>query len=124
DDIPDVQDEIRERIVKDYDQFGLSWLKKKLESVDPAFYKSGEIQNPQRMMRALEVIETTGQSILNYRKGEKVKRNFNIIKIGLELPKEELHRNINSRVDKMLERGLAEEVKNLLPQKHLNALQT
>src|ERR1043166_9233390 len=124
DDIPDVPDEIRERIVKDYNQFGLSWLKKKLEIMDPAFYQSGEIENPQRMLRALEVIETTGQSILIYRKGEKVKRDFNIIKIGLELPKDELHRNINSRVDQMLDRGLVEEVKNLLLQKHLNALQT
>ena len=73
---------------------------------DPAFYKTGEIQNPQRLMRALEVAEATGQSILEFRKGIAVQRDFNIVKIGLELPKEELHRNINTRVDRMIEAGL------------------
>ena len=58
------------------------------------------------------------------RKSKKVKRDFKTIKIGLELPKEELHRNINTRVDKMIEAGLLDEVKDLLPQKDLNALQT
>ena len=76
------------------------------------------------MMRALEVVETTGRSILDFHKGKKTKRDFKILKIGLELPKEELHRNIESRVEKMIEVGLVEEVRKLLPDKHLNALQT
>jgi tRNA dimethylallyltransferase len=84
----------------------------------------GEIQNPQRLMRALEVAEATGQSILEFRRGKKAKRDFNVVKIGLELPKEELHRNINARVEKMIAAGLVEEVKKLVPYKHLNALQT
>ena len=91
---------------------------------DLAFYQSGEIQNPQRMMRALEVTEATGRSILEFRKGRKENRQFNIIKIGLELRKEELHRNINARVDKMIDEGLVTEARNLLPYRHLNALQT
>ena len=76
------------------------------------------------MMRALEVMESTGKSILDFRKNKKAKRDFNIIKIGLELPKEELHQNINSRVDKMIEQGLVEEVRSLVAYRHLNALQT
>ena len=75
-------------------------------------------------MRALEVVEATGRSILEFQKGQKKKRDFSIVKIGLELSKEELHRNINARVDKMMEAGLVEEVKSLLPYKNLNALQT
>ena len=90
----------------------------------PPFYKTGDIQNPQRLMRALEVAEATGQSILKFRKGKKEERDFNIMKIGLELSKEELHSNINTRVDRMIDTGLLEEVKSLLPYKHLNALQT
>jgi len=124
DEIPAVDPIIREKISSSYKEKGLSWLQQQVRQKDPAFYKEGEIQNPQRMMRALEVVELTGQSILSFRKNDKIKRDFNIIKIGLELPKEELYRNINTRVDKMMEAGLAEEVQQLLPFKELNALQT
>ena len=124
DDIPDVDPSIREKIIKDYKEKGLEWLQEQVKQMDPNFFEEGEIQNPQRMMRALEVIESTGQSILTYQKKEKQKRNFNIIKIGLELPKEELHKNINARVDKMVNEGLLSEVQNLLAHKKLKALQT
>lgn len=124
DEIPDVPDEIRQKIIAKYNEKGLEWLQKKVKKEDPKFYKTAEIQNPQRLMRALEVIKATGKSILKFRKGNKVKRDFRIIKIGLELPKEELHRNINARVDKMIDAGLVNEVKNLLPYRELNALRT
>ena len=122
--IPEIPAETREKIIRNYESKGIEWLQKEIKEKEPAFYTSGEIQNPQRMMRALEVIEATGQSILSFRKGEKTKRDFNIVKIGLELPREELVRNINTRVDKMMEAGLLEEVKALVPNKDLNALQT
>lgn len=122
--IPAVDAEIRERIIKGYNEKGLEWLQQQLQTKDPSFYAIGEIQNPQRMMRALEVFESTGQSILSFRKGEKVTRNFNVIKIGLELPKEELHRNIHNRVDAMMQAGQLEEAKELVEYKTLNALQT
>ena len=124
DEIPATDPAIRKKITNGYKEHGLAWLQKEIQQRDPEFYKIGEIQNPQRMMRALEVVESTGESILFFRKSKKVKRSFNIIKIGLELPKEELHRNINARVDKMMEIGLLDEVKKLLPYKNLNALQT
>ncbi|MES1225750.1 MAG: tRNA (adenosine(37)-N6)-dimethylallyltransferase MiaA, partial [Bacteroidota bacterium] len=98
DEIPEVKADIRDKIIQQYETQGTEWLQKEIEKKDPAFYKAGEIQNPQRMMRALEVIESTGQSILHFRKGKKEKREFTIIKTALELPKEELHRNINTRV--------------------------
>lgn len=124
DDIPAVNPAIRENIIKSYEEKGLEWLQQELQQKDPAFYKVGEIQNPQRMMRALEVIESTGQSVLHFRKGEKVKRDFDIIKIGLELPREQLNNNINTRVEKMIGEGLVPEVKVLLQYQRLNALQT
>jgi tRNA dimethylallyltransferase len=122
--IPDVPAEIRKNIISNYESRGMEWLQNEVNEKDPAFYAAGEIQNPQRMMRALEVMEATGRSILSFRNGEKAKREFNIIKIGLKLPKEELIRNINTRVEKMMEEGLLHEVKQLQPGKNLNALQT
>jgi len=124
DEMPDVPPEIRSSIMMNYEKNGLKWLQHETQKKDPDFYKTAEIQNPQRLMRALEVAETTGQSILKFRKGKKQKRDFNIVKIGLELSKEELHRNIHTRVDKMIEAGLVEEVKKLSSYKNLNALQT
>ena len=122
--IPNVPGEIRQTIISKYAEEGLEWLQKEIQQKDAAFYKSGEIKNPHRLMRALEVVETTGKSILEFREGRKDGRSFNIIKIGLELPKEELHRNISMRVDKMIEDGLIEEAKQLVAYKSLNALQT
>lgn len=124
DEIPEVPEHIHHEVKEQYRQHGLEWLQREVAGVDPGFYEVGEIQNPQRLMRALEVARATGRSILQFRKGEKAKRDFRIIKYALELPKEELHRNIHTRVDQMMERGLPDEVRSLLPHQHLNALQT
>jgi tRNA dimethylallyltransferase len=124
DEMPEVPEVIRQNIISNYEEKGIEWLQQQLKEKDETFYEKGEIKNPQRMMRALEIKEATGKSILELRKGEKAERNFNIVKIGIELPKEELHRNIHTRVDKMMEGGLLEEVKSLLSYKDLNALQT
>lgn len=124
DEIPGIKPELRRAIIENYEKQGLAWLQEEIKKKDPAFYTSGEIQNPQRMMRALEVMESTGQSILSFRKEEKTKRDFSIIKIGIGLPREELNRNIDARVDAMMTKGLVEEAKTLLPHRHLNALQT
>lgn len=124
DEIPEPGPDIRSRIVNAYKEKGLQWLQDEVKKKDPEFFAVGEIQNPQRLMRALEVMESTGRSILDFRKNNKAQRDFNILKIGLELPKEQLLQNINSRVDKMIEQGLIEEVKQLRPYRNLNALQT
>lgn len=124
DEIPGIKEEIRGKIIQQYNKEGILWLQEELKKKDPAFYAVGEIQNPQRMMRALEVVESTGESILSFQKGEKAHRDFMIIQIGMELPREELNRRINRRVDAMMEAGLEKEVKQLLPFKKLNALQT
>lgn len=122
--IPDVPEVIRQQIKSEYAQYGLSWLQQQIQQYDPLYYQKGEIQNPQRLMRALEVYKATGKSILQFHKNEKAKRDFNIIKIALELPKEQLHHNINHRVDHMMEAGLLNEVQSLIPYQYINALQT
>ncbi|HEX6426747.1 MAG TPA: tRNA (adenosine(37)-N6)-dimethylallyltransferase MiaA [Niastella sp.] len=124
DDMPPVSMDIRQAITEQYEQHGLNWLQQQVQQQDPLFYTTGEIQNPQRLIRALEVKQATGESIRNFQQGKKATRPFNIIKLALELPKPELHARINSRVDKMMEQGLLKEVEGLIPFKSLNALQT
>lgn len=122
--IPPVLPGIREAIMAGLERSGLPWLQQQVQQEDPQYYATGEIHNPQRLARALEVIRSTGRSIRSFQQGKKAIRNFRIINIALELPKEQLHANINHRVDEMLRQGLVEEVKALLPARHLNALQT
>jgi tRNA dimethylallyltransferase len=124
DEIPEVPETIHQQVIGDYQKNGLEWLQRKVAEADPLFYQTGENQNPHRLTRALEVITATGRSILDFRKGEKAKRDFQIEKYALTLPKEDLHRNIHHRVDRMMEQGLLEEARSLFPHRHLNALQT
>lgn len=124
DSIPAIPAAIRDIIIQSYNEKGLSWLQEQVKEKDHEFYEKGEIQNPQRMMRALEVVEFTGQSILSFRKGKKLNRGFSIIKVGIDLPKEELHKRIHYRTEQMIEHGLVEEVQRLVSYQHLNALQT
>ncbi len=124
DDIPSIQPEIRESVQSKYEAGGIDWLQQQIKQDDPAFYTEGEVLNPQRMMRALEVKWATGRSILSFRKKEKKQRPFEVCTVGLQLSKEELHRNINARTDQMIDQGLLDEVKGLLPYRRLNALQT
>ena len=124
DQMPVIPAEIRESVRAIFQAEGLVGLKVKLESEDPLFAASADMSNPQRMMRALEFVRTAGTSIRNYQHDKRNERPFKIISIGLELPRKELYDRINERVDKMMESGLLEEVKELLPYKQLNALQT
>jgi tRNA dimethylallyltransferase len=122
--IPAVPTEIREQLFAEYSQKGLQWLQQEVEAADPAFFKSGEVQNPQRMLRALEVVQATGRSILEFRSGAKAERPFDVIRIALELPREELYDRINRRVLQMVDAGLEDEARSVYPHRHMNALQT
>ncbi|BAV08189.1 tRNA dimethylallyltransferase [Filimonas lacunae] len=124
DNIPPVPDEIHEQVVAQYQQHGLEWLQQQLQEKDPEFWAVAEQQNPQRLMRALEVWNATGASIHSFRVGKKEQRSFAVIKIGLELDRPVLYQRINARVDIMMQQGLLAEATELYPQKHLNALQT
>lgn len=124
DDVPEVPEETREQVIYNYQERGMEWLQREVQEKDPQFYAVGEVQNPHRLMRALEVLNATGQSILNFRSGNKKVRPFDIVKIALDLPREQLYQRINTRVDTMMEQGLVEEVRSVIPYKENNALQT
>ncbi|MFZ9695739.1 MAG: tRNA (adenosine(37)-N6)-dimethylallyltransferase MiaA [Chitinophagaceae bacterium] len=124
DPLPAIDPSIRAALVSNYEKNGMDWLVATLLEKDPVFAVAGEMKNPQRMLRALEVVTATGQSILQYRNQEKQVRDFTVISIGIELPRQELVERIHTRVDLMMEQGLLEEVKLLLPFASLNALQT
>ncbi len=122
--IPPIASEIREGIISQYEKLGLRWLQKEVSVQDPIYWEKGEQQNPQRLMRALEVKLGTGNSIVSFQNKPKIIRPFNIVKIGLEMPRDLLYDRINQRVSNMVEDGLENEVKTLKPSFHLNALQT
>jgi tRNA dimethylallyltransferase len=122
--IPPVDPAIRNMIIDSYDLKGIAWLQQELKEKDPQFAVVGEMKNPQRMMRALEVFESTGISIIEFRKGKRSNRPFLTTLIGLEMPKEELRERIDKRVDRMMSDGLLEEVKALLRFRNANALKT
>lgn len=125
DNIPEIPNEVRKKITEQYNTNGLEWLQQQVKENDFAFWQNTtEQQNPQRLMRALEVIIYTGKSIAAYRKTTPIQRPFNIVKIGVELPRELLYERINKRVDAMMNEGLLDEVKQLQIFEQLNALQT
>ena len=124
DEIPPVDAGIRKKIADQYQTRGIIWLQQSIQDADPLFYESGEMTNPQRMMRALEVVQSTGRSIITYRNQQKKQRNFRMLEFGIRLPRKELYQRIDHRVDEMISMGLLEEARSLIPYQHLNALQT
>jgi tRNA dimethylallyltransferase len=124
DDIPEVPDEIRDEITERYEHEGLVWLQQTLQRLDPQHYPTMDQQNPARLMRALEVVLTTGKSISTFQKKQKRVLPFQVIKIGLELDRDVLYKRIDDRMDRMVEAGLFEEAKELYPYRQHNALQT
>jgi tRNA dimethylallyltransferase len=124
DEFPDPTPGIREQLNLLLEDNGLEHLQEMLKLVDPDYYEQVDLNNPQRVIRALEVFESTGQPYSSYRKSALNKRPFVVKKIGLTLPREVLYQRINQRVDDMVARGLIDEVRSLLTYRYLNALQT
>lgn len=124
DHMPEVPQGIREQLNKELEQKGLDPLLTELQTVDEPYYQQVDRQNPQRIIRALEVYRASGKPYSFYRKDEKIKRPFNIIKIGLERNRKELYQRINLRIDQMIAEGLEDEARSLYPYRTLNALQT
>ncbi len=122
DDIPDTDQAVREKYTIIYKNQGIEGLRFALRRLDPEHYEKVDLKNPKRIIRALEVCETTGRPYSSFLKKEKRKRDFEILKIGLERPREELFNRINQRVDKMLDEGLENEARDLYELRHLNAL--
>lgn len=124
DDMPEIPEQVRQDIEALYRQQGLDGLRAAVQSEDPLFAQDADLSNPQRMIRALEVKRATGKSIRAFQRAKPVTRDFRMVPFVLDLPREELYGRINQRVDQMMAEGLLDEVRSLLPYKHLNALQT
>ena len=124
DEFPEVDKKFRQELNTEFKNNGIEKLQQELKNSDPEYYKTADIQNPVRVIRALEIIRGTGQKFSSFRTSNQTQRNFKLIKIGLELPREELYERINHRVDLMIKDGLLEEAKLLYPNRELNALQT
>ncbi len=124
DDIPPADMHIREQLMAGYQQNGLSWLQQLIRTEDPLFFSKGELLNPQRVMRALEVVRSTGQSIFSFRNRPRAVRPFQVRKFAIEMPMDLLYARINQRVDDMMAQGLLAEAESLLPFRQLNALHT
>jgi len=124
DEMPEVNPSIEAEINAAYKLNGKAWLQEEVKKQDPLFYNKCENENPARLLRALIFKLSTGESILNYRSGSKKVRDFKVVKIILEMPREQLYDRINKRVDIMMQEGLLEEVKRLYPFRNLKNLQT
>ena len=124
DELPDIDESLRKDLNYLYQEEGLKSLQNKLFTLDPEYYNKVDINNPKRLLRALEVCLQTGQTYTSLRKGNKVNRPFNIIKLGLELPREQLNERIERRVYSMLEEKWLDEVKSVYHLKNVNALNT
>ncbi|MCD4790839.1 MAG: tRNA (adenosine(37)-N6)-dimethylallyltransferase MiaA [Bacteroidales bacterium] len=124
DEMPDPDDKLRKQLKKTLKNNGLEPLLKQLKQLDLEYYDVVDLNNPNRIMRALEVCLKTGKTYTSLRNNKPKKRDFEIIKIGLNRPREELFEIIENRVDKMIEQGLLDEVKGLWKYKNLNALNT
>lgn len=124
DDMPQADVTVREQLNTEFALKGIAALQDELKTADPAYYNEVDLQNPQRIIRALEVYRSTGKPFSSFRKSTINKRPFDTLKIGLDLPRAVLYDRINQRVDEMIKDGLVEEVKELMPYRSLNALNT
>ncbi len=124
DEYPEVPEIIRQELKNNFLQEGIESLQRELKEKDPIYYEKVDNNNPQRLIRALEVCRASGKTFSSFHGKTKPKRFFNIIKVALDWDRELLYDRINRRVDYMISSGLEKEAKSLYPYKHLNSLQT
>ena len=124
DELPDVPSEVRDKIIGEYNKKGLAWLQEVIAGQDPDYFQTVDRQNPQRLMRALEVIRSSGKTFSGFRKGRKPELPYRVIKVGLDLDRSALYASIDRRMDAMIADGLFEETIHFSSARHLNALQT
>ncbi len=122
--MPDADPEIRTSLKKQFEQDGLEALRLQLKTLDPEYYKTVDLKNPNRIIHALEICIQTGKPFSSFRLNTSKKRPFTIIKIALNCDRAILHHRINKRVDLMVKDGLEEEARSVYPRKELNALNT
>lgn len=124
DDIPNVNKEVREAVMKDYQVKGLDALNAELELLDPEYFAIVDRKNHKRVVHAVEICRSTGKTYTSFRTSKKKERPFRIIKIGLTREREELYERIDRRVEQMIDQGLVEEARSVYPKRSLNSLNT
>ncbi len=124
DEIPDVDSAVRDKYLRKFVDEGLESIRTDLRLLDPVYYRTVDLKNYKRIIRALEICESTGKPYSYYLKKKRKERDFNILKIGLTMDRQELYRKINERVNSMLSAGLEQEAKKLLEYRNTNALNT
>jgi tRNA dimethylallyltransferase len=122
DDIPDVDKAVREKYLSLYREEGIAGLRIALRFLDPEHYLKVDLKNHKRIIRALEICDTTGKPYSSFLTRKKRERDFRVIKVGLMRTREELYKRINNRVDEMVRIGLEDEARQLIRHRHLNAL--
>jgi len=124
DEMPDISEEVRNRVSKMLETDGLEGLQKEVERVDNEYFQIVDKQNPRRLQRALEVYYQTGKPYSTFRQRNVAKRDFDIVKLAILWDRDKLIERINLRVDMMMRQGLLDEVKSVYPKRHLNSLNT
>lgn len=124
DDIPNVNKEVREAVMKDYQEKGLDALNAELELLDPEYFAIVDRKNHKRVVHAVEICRSTGKTYTSFRTSKKKERPFRIIKIGLTREREELYERIDRRVEQMIDQGLIKEARSVYPKRSLNSLNT
>lgn len=124
DDFPEIDKKVRENLNLKLNKFGIIYLQKKLQKLDPEYYSKVDLKNPRRLIRALEVCITSNKPFSSYINKKKTKHPFKLFNIGILMDRDKLYEKINSRVDHMFSQGLVNEVKGLIDFKNYNALKT
>lgn len=124
DDIPTVDPEIRDEVIRWYEENGIEALRQRLQEVDPEYYEEVDRNNPKRMLHAVEVCQMTGKTFTSFRTRTVKERPFRIIKIGINQDRKVLYDRINERVLRMMDLGLLEEARSVYPYRSLNSLNT
>lgn len=124
DSMPDADPEIRADLKNQFEENGLEALRLQLKTLDPEYYYTVDLKNPNRIIHALEITIQTGKPFSSFRSNQNKERSFSIVKIALNCDRQLLHKRINLRVDKMVEAGLELEARSVYPQKELNSLNT
>ncbi len=124
DELPTVPDSIRIPLMEEWKEKGDDWLRDRLKSLDPEYYSKVDLANMKRVFHAVEICLTAGTTYTSLRTGQRKKRDFEIEKIVIDLPREELFDRINRRVLQMVENGLEKEARRVYPLRHLNSLNT
>ncbi|QCK14791.1 tRNA (adenosine(37)-N6)-dimethylallyltransferase MiaA [Mangrovivirga cuniculi] len=124
DEFPEVPSEIREELNREFETEGIEHLQEKLKSADPEYYEVVDLNNPRRLIRALEVIEASGQRYSAFRKGSSGRSDLNVLKMAIDVDRDRLYQRINHRMDKMIEKGLFKEAESLYEFKELQPLKT